>query len=44
MTNQTWEKINNDVEFLGCHSHYNRAGHAKLAEEVREQIAKIMGW
>ena len=44
MTNETWEKINNDVEFLGCHSHYNREGHAKLAEETREQIAMIMGW
>ena len=44
MTKQTWEKINNGTEYLGCYAHYNREGHAQLAQEIRMDIGRIMGW
>ena len=44
MSEEGWHLINNEPSFLGCSAHYNQRGHARLAEEIRPQIAKIMGW
>ena len=44
MSKEGWNLINNEPNFLGCSAHYNQRGHARLAEEIRPQIAKIMGW
>lgn len=44
MTKQTWEKVNNGTDYLGCYKHYNREGHSQLAQEIRTDIGSIMGW
>ena len=44
MNKEAWKLINFDKKFKGCSGHYNFKGHEILKEEIRTQIAYIMGW
>ena len=40
-----WNEINKKgSKFKGCDGHYSPAGHKVLADEIRPQLMKVMGW
>ena len=44
MNKEAWILMNHDRKYKGCDGHYNYKGNEILKEEIRAQIAHIMGW